>query len=203
MSPDDAYALKNSAEVKRRLTLLNEPYMSPLTELVHDIRERHPKYQVPYHDPCDAGVKAQILILLEAPGPKAVTTQFVSINNPDQTAKNLGILLADAGIDRREVLVWNVVPWYVGDGKRIRPVNRRDLAEAALYLDKLLGLLPRLRYAVLMGLKAQRATQLEGREDLNIIKTYHPSPQVFNISKEKKAETRAAFERLGERLKRA
>lgn len=194
-------ALADPKEVARRLELLGEAHMLPLNNLVRDIRRRHAGYKVPYPDPLDGGAAARALLLLEAPGPKAVATQFVSINNPDPTAKNLHKLLRDARIDRRDVLVWNIVPWYVGDGKRIRPVRRADISEACVYLDRLLDMLEHLKEVMLVGRKAQLAAgQLEGR-GLNIAECFHPSPQVFHIAKDKKAQTEAAFRGLSKRLK--
>jgi hypothetical protein len=50
-------------------------------------------------------------------------------------------LLAEADFDRREVVLWNVVPWYVGDGSKIRPVRPSDIQQALPDLQALLGLL--------------------------------------------------------------
>lgn len=52
----------------------------------------------------------------------------------------MGHLLRDAGIDRgRELVTWNVVGWYVGDGSRIREVSVRDMDEARDSLRELVG----------------------------------------------------------------
>lgn len=132
-------------------------HIAPLTEFVHLLRkERASDTSVPYFDPLDGGIRARCLFLLEAPGGRAVGSGFVSRNNPDETAKNFFELNQQARLAREQAITWNVVPWYVGSGTRIRTVNRRDIAEAAPYLQYLLQLLPRLRVAVLVGRKAQR-----------------------------------------------
>ena len=75
--------------------------------------------------------------LLEAPGPKAVLSGFVSRNNPDGSAKNFFEFNAQAKIPRKLTVTWNVVPWYIGDGKRIRSANRADLQNGILELPPL------------------------------------------------------------------
>src|SRR5262245_33198532 len=58
---------------------LNDPHVRPLMELVRYLRSRG--LDVPNVDPNDGGVNAQVLILLETPGPKAVASRFVSRDN--------------------------------------------------------------------------------------------------------------------------
>ena len=194
--PEDApYALRCEKERQRRLDLLALPHIQPLTEYTEQIRcKQGAEYQLPYFDPCDGGIHAKALFLLEAPGPKAVNSTFVSRNNPDQTARNLCQLMQTANIPRAETAIWNIVPWYVGDEKHIRPVNSQDLLEAKPYLKDLLLLLPCLRVIVLCGKKAQRAAPfLSEITSLPTITTYHMSPCVFNRSPDKKEQTQEMF----------
>ena len=86
---------------------------------------------VPYFDPLDGGIDAECLFILEGPGPKAVATRFVSRNNPDETAKNWHNLNEEARIDRRRTAIWNIVPWYLGDGLKIRAAVAADVRQAA------------------------------------------------------------------------
>jgi uracil-DNA glycosylase len=67
---------------------------------------------VPNVDPNDGGVNARVLVLLETPGPKAVASGFVPRDNPDPTARNLGLLLDDVGFLRSDVVTWNVGAIY-------------------------------------------------------------------------------------------
>lgn len=78
---------------------------------------------MPDFDPCDGGIDARILCLLEAPGTQAVRTTFISQDNPDPTARNMRSILAEAGVPRRWIIIWNIVPWYVGTMQKIRPVT--------------------------------------------------------------------------------
>ena len=108
-----------------RVSALELPHVEPLSAFVRNLRAKMgPSYTVPYFDPADGGVQADCLFLLEAPGPKAVKSGFVSRNNPDETAKNFFLLNLEAGIDRERTIVWNIVPWYLGSGTKIRPPTR-------------------------------------------------------------------------------
>src|ERR1041384_539481 len=122
--PDVPKTLRPLEEREARNGALNLEHVAPLTALVRTIRadRAHPE-DVPFFDPCDGGTRARVLFLLEAPGPRAKGSGFVSKNNPDETAKNLFELQREAGIPRDLAVLWNVVPWYVGDGRRIRQVT--------------------------------------------------------------------------------
>lgn len=165
------------AERAARLDLLRAPHMASLTEFVENVRRTVGASDgVPFFDPCDGGVSARALFLLEAPGAKAKLSGFVSRNNPDETAKNSFELHREARLPRREVVLWNVVPWYVGSEGRIRPVGYADLVRATQYLKELVALLPGLQSIVLVGRKAQTVqSQLEDL-GIRIFRSPHPSP---------------------------
>ena len=135
---------------------------------------------VPYFDPWDGGVEATTLFLLEAPGPKAVHSGFVSRNNPDETAKNFFELNIEAGIDRKRTVIWNAVPWYIGDGRKIRAATPKDLADGLRPLPRLLALLPKLREIVLVGRKAEKAAAQLDRNSYAVFTCPHPSPMFVN-----------------------
>ncbi len=82
---------------------------------------------------------------------------FISPDNNDLSAQNMWDLLREAGIDRfRDVVTWNVVPWYIGDDSAIRAAEANDLADAGAAIRTLVSLLPNLRAVVLIGGAAQR-----------------------------------------------
>ena len=199
---DAPYALQSADEQRRRVTLLSQPHVKPLVDYLHVIRSHQSGRDLPYFDPCDGGILARALFLLEAPGRQAVGSTFISRNNPDQTAKNMCTLLQSAGIARRDTLLWNIVPWYVGDGSRIRPVTPQDIQEALPYLKGLLDLLPHLRVMVLVGKKAQSATgSIRQLTSVPILATDHPSPRVFNVWPEKRAQVLAVFSQVADLLR--
>jgi uracil-DNA glycosylase len=178
------------------MSLLREPHISPLTDFVKRLRESKPEAAVPYFDPTEAGVDARILLLLEAPGRRSALeagSGFVSPDNNDQTAQNLWRTLRDAGIDRgKDVATWNVVPWYIGDGTKIRPTRSSDLDEAREATRELLSILPNVRVVVLLGKPAAKAWRALGF-DLEAIEAPHPSPLNLNTHPERREEIRQAF----------
>ena len=174
-----------------RLRQVTAPHVALLNDYVQDLRNRMgPKAAIPYFDPWDGGVEADVLLLLEAPGPRAVNSGFVSQNNQDETAKNLFELSKEAGLNRKRVVVWNVVPWYIGNGSRIRAANAGDIAQGRSSLDELLALLPNLKAVVLFGNKAQKAEDhIKKRSSaLTVFFCPHPSPMFVNRSPKKNRE---------------
>ena len=162
--------------------MLDQPHISPLTQFVHQIRQAEGlDEEVPYFDPFDGGVNARVLFILEAPGAKAVQSGFISRNNPDETAKNMFQLLQEAGFRREETILWNIVPWYIGSGTKIRPANHSDITDGMAYLEKLIQMLGQLKCIVLVGKKAALARgDIEKLTMLPILETYHPSPLFVN-----------------------
>lgn len=163
------------------MAMLQAPHVVALTDFVARLRAARPAALVPDFDPTEAGVRARILLLLEAPGPKATRDRggsgFVSPDNDDATAQSLWELFGEAGINRGiDIVTWNVVPWYIGSATRIRAASPTDLLEGQARLKELLGLLPDVRTVVLLGKKAQAAWRRLG-VIRPVIECPHPSPQ--------------------------
>ena len=180
---DAPKTLATESERAARASLLKQPHIKDLTHFVETMRTvKGNGYEIPDFDPLDGGIDAQVLFLLEAPGPRAIASGFISRNNPDETAKNFFLLNASAGIDRRRTVIWNAVPWYIGSGKKIRPARRDDVREADNWLVELLRLLHKLRVVVFVGQKALHAQGVvhTTRPEVEIRKMPHPSPMFIN-----------------------
>lgn len=135
--------LADPAVKARRVALIKAPHVAALNALVAEIRtDCNCPDCVPYFDPSDGGVEARVLFILEAPGPQAIASGFVSCDNPDLSARNMTTLLAEAGIERRHIVAWNIVPWYLGDGKKISPPTKRDRDAGLVCLHRLLPCCP-------------------------------------------------------------
>jgi len=183
---EEPKSLKNPKERAARLARVDNPHVRPLNQLVRRIRrEAGLGSAVPFFDPDDGGIEARCLFLLEAPGPRAVASRFVSRNNPDETAKNFLLLNREAGLDRKLTVSWNIVPWYIGTRAKIRPARSGDIARGLEYLEPLIASLPKLRVVLLVGRKAQRA-ETSVRDLIpaaDVVHMLHPSPLVLNTNK--------------------
>jgi uracil-DNA glycosylase len=188
---DQPLASKEAVEARRDKCL--ERHVAPLQALAERISASHDAPGgVPRFDPLDGGTDARVLLLQEAPGPRAVGTGFVSFDNPDQTAANARHACESAGLSRRDVVRWNAVPWYIGNEQRtkIRAASGSDLKRAEPWLEELLKLLPRLEVVVLMGKKAQQHAPTIERiaPKLRVVKTSHCSPLALNYSPTRRPE---------------
>jgi uracil-DNA glycosylase len=175
--------LGDPRERERRRALLTVPHITALTDFVRRLRAaRGLRDEVPFFDPLDGGVTASCLFVLEAPGPNAVASGFVSRDNPDETAKNLLSLCAEAGIPRSRTAIWNIVPWYIGSGTKIRAAQRADIAEGLPHLLKLVRMLNNLRAIVLLGQKPHVIGPELARQcpNVRLFKSPHPSPLYVN-----------------------
>jgi len=183
---DRPKSLADPSERFARLNAIREPHVAPLNRLVlHLRRVRGDARSVPYFDPADGGTRARCLFLLEAPGAKAVESGFVSRNNPDETARNFFLLNCEAGIPRRLTVTWNVVPWYLGSGSRIRAATQGDIRQAEAYLDRVLAFLSRLEVVVLIGRPASvaRPRIAQALPRVQLVEMPHPSPRVINTNR--------------------
>lgn len=190
---DGSYSLASVYERDRRYAALGLPHIAKLTALVDDLRvKRRLGAEIPYFDPFDGGTSARVLFLLEAPGPKAVGSGFISRDNPDPSARNFRSMLTDAGIPRKTTVLWNIVPWYIGNGKKIRAATLSDIKAGAAFLSPLFALLSDLKAVVLVGRKAQKLRcEIEGCTSARIFETLHPSNQVVTCWPERRKELEA------------
>ena len=168
-------ALRDPAEAARRRAMLGAPHMAPLAAFAEGLRGAG---EVPDADPLDGGTGARLLLLLEKPGPRTSQARggsgFVSADNDDPTAEAGWRFARAAGIERRDRVIWNTVPWWNGTIRFTTAERHAGVAE----LPAFLALLPRLEVVVMVGRQAQRARgALEGR-GLALFASAHPSPQV-------------------------
>jgi uracil-DNA glycosylase len=193
---DSANALRNTEEIDRRMGMLTLQHIAPLIDYARKTATKLGSgHEIPHFDPCDGGINAQILILLEAPGRKAVGSNFISRNNPDPSARNICDLLSEAEIPRSATLLWNIVPWYVGTQSKIRAVRNSDIEVAMPFVRELISLLPHLKAIVLVGRKAQSAKlRLAPLTTGRFFECPHPSLQALNRNPRHRRDIAKCFE---------
>ena len=148
--------------------MLDEPHMRPLAAYVRALNGAGHGW-APDFDPLDGGARAQLLLLLEKPGP-GLHSGFVSRDNDTPTAATIRDGMAAAGVPRRGTAIWNIVPWWNGT----MAVRTPELRAGAAEIRVLIHLFPELRSVVLAGKSAQRAAPLVG--NLAVFACVHPSP---------------------------
>ncbi len=158
--------------------MLSLPHVAPLAAYAARLRTCS-GITVPDFDPLDGGVEAQVLFLLEKPGPMTAPSRqgragsgFISRDNDDATAEATYRFMLEAGLPRTDTVIWNAVPWWNGT---IR-ITAAERAAGIHELRTLLALLPRLHTAVLVGRTAALARPVLG--GLRLLESAHPSPQV-------------------------
>lgn len=171
-------SLRSPDVCAHRRSMLHEPHIAALTQYVAGLRRKHVDWEFQDFDPSDGGCEAEILFLLEKPGPmtsaKGKGSGFISRDNDDPTAEAVFRFMEKAEIPRKRTLQWNVIPGWNGR----RKVTATERVEGVRELCNLLPLLPRLRVVVLVGTHARRAEELMRAMNLKIYKTAHPSPIV-------------------------
>ncbi len=175
---------RDPAFLAAKYTRSTEPHVAPINRLAARIAAATDSV-VPGADPDGGGIDARVLLLLETPSRAGgYTTGLISIDNDDTAAANLWRGLAAVGLDRRLVLVWNAVPWYVGSADKIRSPTPGEIAAGQGWLRELLDLLPDLRAVACFGRAAARAVlplrpELVAR-GLTLLESPHPSQRVYN-----------------------
>ncbi|OYW54642.1 MAG: hypothetical protein B7Y80_06270 [Hyphomicrobium sp. 32-62-53] len=173
--PTNPRSLACPNQVAHRISLLNAPHVLPLTEFTNSLRKGD--VDVPYFDPFDGGINACILFLFEKPGPMTATGRgsgFISRDNDDPTAEATFRFMKQAGIERQQSIIWNVMPSWNGS---IR-TTALELRHGLEHLDGLLALLKCVRTCVLVGAKAQRAHDYLSERGLKVVVSAHPSMRV-------------------------
>jgi len=176
--------------------------MTALNELLEKIRTSAPDGAIiPGFDPLNGNESAKFLLLLEAPGPRAATPTggYVSFDNQDPTARNLKSQLEEADISRSDIVIWNVVPWYIGekDQSKIRSAKSSDINSALQHLDNLIKALKKIECVVLVGGAARKAhIHLSFSTNLRILSCHHPSAKVRNSNPASHAENVMVFKAM-------
>lgn len=175
---DCARSLRSPEIVIARRRMLQAPHIAPLTAFIQNLRANRPTWEFPDFDPLDGGVDADMLFLLEKPGPMTSSggqgSGFISRNNDDPSAEATFAFMYEAGLLRKRTVLWNIIPGWNGT----RKVTNAELRLGVEDLNDLLPLLPKLRTIVLVGKKAQRAKQLFVNKNLRVFDSAHPSPIV-------------------------
>ncbi|MFM0417433.1 uracil-DNA glycosylase [Paraburkholderia aromaticivorans] len=182
---DAPRSLRSAEAIALRRQMLTEPHIAPLARYVDSLRLKHPTWEFQDFDPMDGGVEADMLFLLEKPGPMTSPTGkkqgsgFISRNNDDPTAEATFNFMLEAGIARKRAVLWNVIPGWNGTISMTTAECRAGVDE----LKDLLVLLPKVRTVVLVGRKAGRAQKLLEGMNLRIFTSAHPSPKVRSINR--------------------
>ena len=179
-------ALRDRSALADRRARLGDPHVAPLNHWVESLRARlGPSSIVPWFDPADGAVDATILWLLEAPGPKSTEQSgsgIISCDNNDGAAENTWRTRREAGVDRRHVVHWNVIPYYIGNETKIRAWRQGDVAHAGPLLKELVDLLPRLRSVILGGKAAQEGWRDHRPQGITVREFPCPHPSVTNVN---------------------
>lgn len=158
--------------------MLRERHVAPLAAFVERLRRAYPGWEFPDFDPLDGGSNADLMFLLEKPGPMTSIggggSGFISRDNDNPTAEAIFNFMNKASLPRERTVIWNIVPGWNGTCK----VTTKELVAGVDSFAGLLPLLPKLRTIVLVGRKAQRATPLVEALGLRVLVSAHPSPQV-------------------------
>jgi uracil-DNA glycosylase len=181
-APDPATAPRahrDRREVERKLQLLDLPHIATLTAFVRGLSADR-GVAVPWFDPRRPGPRRGSCSYSRTLGRRADAAQgsgFISADNDDKSAENTWSFFRQAGIDRRrDIVAWNIVPWYLGDQHKIGDVTARDIEEARPTLLELLSLLPELRAVVLFGRKAQAGwRRARPTVDVPVLEAPHPA----------------------------
>ena len=149
-------------------------HMDKLNKFAEELRQEFSGWTVPDFDPKDGGVNAKILFLLEKPGPETENSGLISQDNDDETARATKEFLNDAGIDRKEIILWNAFPAWTGQIE-ISKEEREKTSSSTVF--KLLELLPKVKAIVLVGKEAQDLLRDVIPSYWGVFKSMHPSPR--------------------------
>ena len=176
--PDNPRSLRDPEVRAARRAALGAPHILPLTRHVRDLRERSPAIEFPDFDPLDGGVEARLLFLMEKPGPMTSAERdgrqgsgFISRDNDDPTAQAIFTFMREAGIPRRETVLWNLIPGW----NRTTKVTGAELTEGIKEALRLTTLLPRLKGVVFVGSQARKLVPHLTPGALSLHFSLHPS----------------------------
>jgi len=147
------------AAISARRDDLSSAHVGPLTEWVASVRDRLDSCQgatVCEFDPACGGIQARVMYLAQDPSSTASLSGFISPDNNDATARATTEACAEAGVEARERIHWNVYPWWLAAPCPSQVPNPSELASQLLH--ELFQLVPEVVVSVvLIGGEAQRS----------------------------------------------
>ena len=150
--------------------------MQTLADFVKYLRNKHSNAFVPNFDPKDGGENARILFLFEKPGrmtdPKNCGSGLISQDNNDATAKATKAFLRKAGINRKDIVLWNCISAWNGT----RKIISEEREEAKTEISELLKILKKVSSIVLVGKVAERLSKHLDLSGHKVTFSMHPSP---------------------------
>lgn len=153
--------------------------------------------KIPYFSRYDGGVDARCLFLFQTPNQIAVDRGYAERENQDPSARNFEAASEEAGLDRRDTISWNIVPWQHPDPPAAM------VKEALPRLGELLELLREPRVVVLCGGTAHQATRYLYLHcpDLCVLHAPHPSARGLG-NQERREHFWAAVKKAAKALER-
>ena len=175
MKKNESYTLRNPKIINQRCRGLYLPHVAPLTMRVQHYHEKG--VDMPWVDPADGGIYARILILLESPARSELTPRFVSLDNPCPSQQNLSRFLKQARIKRKDIIIWNTMPWITPSGRKISP-TKENINKGLAIIQSLMPLLKDITVVVLAGSVASQTRKFFEKEypHMALLSMPHPSP---------------------------
>ncbi len=158
---------------------LREPHIEPITRLVEDLSRVGNNGFIPYVAPLYGGIHAEVLLVLQDPGPKTQNVAgsgMLCAENDDPTADLLSRCLHKAGLDVARTTAWNAYPWYIN-----KSPTASQLEAGLMPLRRLLDLLSNISIVILMGRRAEDGWERFCKRypteitRYSVIATLHPS----------------------------
>ena len=153
-----------------------------------------PKLDDRYGNPSSA----KILFFLESPGPQVRVSRKISLDNPDQSAKNLRSQLVDASAPLQDIALWNIVPWLRKRGAGFDKPSLATIKEAREYHQHLFKLLPQLTTLVFVGCYARAdIVYYCSNTNYRILAAHHPASRAMAV-RGRREQNIAVFKKLGD-----
>lgn len=189
--------MKEPAFRRQQWDGIRDPHIAPFNELVDRITSEDEF--VPYVAPIYGGMHARLLAIFRDPGPATgrEASGMLCLESNDNSAARHSKFLAHAGIDVKDLMVWNAYPWYIhGTQKRL---TTPQIERGHRQLKEVINLLPNLAVIMTHGKDATkswrqfRTKHPETRHRYTWIDTHHTSQVPFN-AKGKGTPAQLAFE---------
>lgn len=171
-------------------------HIAAINELVDRLGTKGPGSRPPYVAPLYGGVNAELLNVLQDPGPmtqKGKGSGLICLENDDPTAENMANLLSGVDISPARAMIWNAYPWFIN-----RKPKAKELSDGAKVFFQIINLLPKLRVVMLNGRVAQAMWEVARSQGLSlptqvtVISTYHTSKRAL-LTEKRRAHVEAAF----------
>ena len=171
------------------------PHVKQLNMMVNKLVKGGERGWMPWIAPWQGGVNAQVLAVSRDPGPRTKQSQYLCMQNADESAAGMTMLAEKARLKPSDITPWNCYPWYIN-----RTPTSGEIRAGLSPLAGVVAAMGNLKAILLHGRQAQEGWDLlvstepalrSRFPESSVFRTYHSGRQALRVKEPERSRRRS------------